>query len=295
MSVRAYRLGFLGLNTPDVSAMKDHYDRVLGLPIAGISSEAAYLACGIGSHALGIHASPAKGYRHVGLQVTADDSLAAEAKSLSGDGFKAELVSDAFPGVRQAISLQDPDGFLLYLYDEEDQNHRPYASHGVRPDKIGHVATFCTDYRRQEQFFGDALGFKSSDWIEDVFVFMRCNADHHVLNFLNSDRPGLFHFAFELRDWNHIGRACEILGENRQRVIWGPGRHGAGHNIFTYHRDPDGNIVELFCDLDRMSNDAQGYWDPRPHHKDCPQYPKRWTFAESHIWGPDLPHDFIAK
>lgn len=295
MSVRAYRLGFLGLNTPDVPAMEDHYHRVIGLPVAGKSHDAAYFACGIGSHALSVHTSPNKGYRHIGLQIEADDSLATEAKRLAGTGLKAELVSDVFPGVRQAISLEDPDGFRLFLYGEEDQNDRPYSTHGVRPDKIGHVATFCTDYRRQEQFFGDMLGFKSSDWIEDVFVFMRCNADHHVLNFLNSDRPGLFHFAFELRDWSHIGRACEILGENGQRVIWGPGRHGAGHNIFTYHRDPDGNIVELFCDLDRMSNDAQGYWDPRPHHRNFPQYPKKWTFAESHIWGPEIPHDFIAK
>ena len=42
------------------------------------------------------------------------------------------------------------------------------------------------------------------------------------------------------------------------RLHWGPGRHGPGHNIFTYHRDPDGNIIELFTQLDVMYDESQG-------------------------------------
>ena len=55
----------------------------------------------------------------------------------------------------------------------------------------------------------------------------------------------------------------------------GPGRHGCGHNIFAYHRDPDGQIVELFGELDRMQEDL-GYFEPRMWHRDRPQVPKVW-------------------
>ena len=86
----------------------------------------------------------------------------------------------------------------------------------------------------------------------DFFVFLRCNADHHTLNFMTSPRRGMFHAAFEVADVSHIGRACDILGAHGIPLIWGPGRHGVGHNIFTYHHDPDGNIVEVFADMDRI-------------------------------------------
>ena len=34
-------------------------------------------------------------------------------------------------------------------------------------------------------FYGKVLGFRISDWIGDFFVFMRCNADHHSVNFIS--------------------------------------------------------------------------------------------------------------
>ena len=58
------------------------------------------------------------------------------------------------------------------------------------------------------------------------------------------------------------------LASNDYRLHWGPGRHGPGHNLFTYHRDPDGNVIELFTQLDSMIDEAKGYWEPRPWHED---------------------------
>ena len=88
--------------------------------------------------------------------------------------------------------------------------------------------------------------------VGDFFVFMRCNADHHAINLLQSDkRSGLFHVAFEMRDIAHLKEILDTLAARQIKLMWGPGRHGPGHNIFTYHRDPDGNIIEIFTELDR--------------------------------------------
>ena len=43
--------------------------------------------------------------------------------------------------------------------------------------------------------------------------------------------------------------------------IWGPGRHGAGDNTFSYFLDPNGNIVEYTTELERIEDDAA--WEPR--------------------------------
>ena len=68
-----------------------------------------------------------------------------------------------------------------------------------------------------------------------------------------------FHTAFELRDWAHMHEACDLLSLNGYKLLWGPGRHGIGHNLFAYHRAPNGLITETFAELDRM-NEELGYF-----------------------------------
>jgi Glyoxalase/Bleomycin resistance protein/Dioxygenase superfamily len=103
-----------------------------------------------------------------------------------------------------------------------------------------------------------------------------------------------FHTAFELRDWGHMLTACDTLSLNGYKLLWGPGRHGIGHNLFAYHRAPNGLITELFAELDQV-NEELGYFEPRPWHRDNPQRPKVWAKdpSASNLWGimpPDEMH-----
>ena len=77
-------------------------------------------------------------------------------------------------------------------------------------------------------------------------------------------------------------------------IIWGPGRHGPGHNVYTYHRNPDDQIVEMFTELDKMLDESLGYFDPRPWHRDRPQAPKVWTMPTD-IWGPPPTQDYLRQ
>jgi hypothetical protein len=79
-------------------------------------------------------------------------------------------------------------------------------------------------------------------------------------------------------------------------MLWGPGRHGIGHNLFAYHQSPAGLITELFAELDQMKDEALGYFEPRPWHRDNPQRPKVWPKDPSaaNLWGP-MPPDEMMK
>lgn len=294
MTAKAVKLGFLGIDVVDFDAMVAHYADFIGLARTRVDTDAVWLACGNEHHALSLHRGTKKQYRHVGFQIAGSGPLDDVVTALRGEGIPAELKTDALPGVKSLVEVRDPDGYAIYLYRECALAPKAFSNGVILPDKLGHVALFTKDPKVAQDFYTTALGFRWSDWLLDIFVFMRCNADHHVLNFLKPPSPrfGLFHVAFELRDWAHIGRACDALSARNLPIIWGPGRHGTGHNFFTYHRDPDGNVVELFADMDRMSNEALGYYDPRPYHRDRPQRPKVWSFEEAHLWGPPPPPDF---
>ena len=292
--IQVLKLGFVGLRAVDIDAMRHHYSQVVGLPVSEDRGDGAvYLACGVERYALSLLPSDSAGFAHAGFHVKVEGSLVEEAGSLRDRGVEAEVVSDPLPGLDRAIRLVDPDQYELYLYEQMDTAAAPYGEIGVRPDKLGHISMLAGDVSASERFYTDNLGFRWSDWFGDFFLFMRCNADHHVVNFIASPNRGLYHLAFELRDSSELIRSVDALTNQGVAIEWGPGRHGPGHNLYTYHQDPDGNVVEFFAELDRMTSEELGYWDPRPYHTETPARPRIWSFEEEN-WGTPPPATFQA-
>ena len=172
---------------------------------------------------------------------------------------------------------------------------RVFAAPASFRTSSGHVAFHVTDVKAVTSFYCDVLGFRVSDWMGDYFSFLRCGVDHHTINLVETGSNKHFHTAFELRDWAHMQSACDFLSRNGYKILWGPGRHGIGHNLFTYHRSPNGLITELFAELDQMKDEALGYFDPRPWHRDNPQRPKTWpkTPDAANLWGPMPPDEMM--
>jgi catechol 2,3-dioxygenase-like lactoylglutathione lyase family enzyme len=153
----------------------------------------------------------------------------------------------------------------------------------VRPRKLGHVVVTTTNLAASSAFFGDLMGFKVSDYIGDVGVFLRCSTDHHNLLLLDAPIVYLHHTAWEVDDIDEVGRgASAMLDGNPERHVWGPGRHHAGSNFFWYLRDPAGNYSEYYADLDYIPEGAA--WNPQSH--------------EGHLglynWGPPPPASFLT-
>jgi catechol-2,3-dioxygenase len=292
---QATKLGFVGLNVVRRDEMRHYYQDVVGLPLSETIGQDLYFSCGGEHHAISLHAGDRPGFRHIGLQIAGDGSLEDVATALSKHGVEARLQRDRIPGIPICIEMKDPDGHTVYLYREASAARTPYGNTGVGPVKLGHLALYVRDSKTTSEFYTAMLGFRWSDWVEDKFVFMRCGSDHHTLNFLRSTKRGLFHFALELRDWAHLGVACDLLAREKIKLFCGPGRHGLGHNLYIYHHDPDGNVVEMFADMDRMSSEELGYFDPRPHHEDFPQRPKIWpdTPDTGDQWGVPAPAGFL--
>jgi catechol-2,3-dioxygenase len=286
--VQVIKLGYAAFDTTNVEAMLTYYTAVIGLTLVGREDGAAYLSSSVDHHTLSLHPASESRLRHIGLQLGGHPSLKEVASQLGKQGIKTEARTDAEPGVAELLQLTDPEGFTLQLYQTMQQTHDRFGAQGIVPEKLGHIALAVSSAQTMSEFYQNILGFRVSDWIEDFFVFMRCNPDHHAMNFLQSKYQKLHHIAYQLKDWAHVQRACDHLALHDIPLVWGPGRHGAGHNIFTYHHDPDGQIIELFTELDTILNEETGYFEPRPWHEEFPQGPRVWKDAPRAVnhWGP---------
>jgi catechol 2,3-dioxygenase-like lactoylglutathione lyase family enzyme len=290
--MRFAKIGHATFETPDLEKLIDYYRQVLGLELVDRSKETAALACPSDSISIVLKTGSVPRCCGLTFEIGPLESTAAAAADIQAKGVRTSHRTDAdlLPG--ESIELDDPNGLSVTIVAARPASRRK-SPVGISPRKIGHVAFKVANVQKTVDFYTGILGFRVSDWMGDFFAFLRCGPDHHTVNFLRGERPGLHHVAFEVDGWDHIRSSSDFLARQKLPIIWGPGRHGIGHNIFTYHRNADRQIIELYTDLDQISSEDLGYFDPRPWHEDNPQKPKVWDPSlPSNVWGPPIPDGF---
>jgi catechol 2,3-dioxygenase-like lactoylglutathione lyase family enzyme len=273
--IQVRRVGHATLTTPNLDRAIEYYNEVLGLNVVARDKNSAVLATKVGLEAIALVRGEEAGLARLAFQVAPGTDLNDCIKELSKHGISASRRSEISPGVRDSITFKDNKGTDIDLYAEYEfaaDNGKPY---GVMPLKLGHVAYRCLDILPVMKFYQEIMGFRLSEIRGDFFCFLRCNSDHHAINFVNDPKAQLHHIAFEVKDWPEIHRACDYLAKNKLLLVWGPGRHIIGHNIAAYHRNHDGVRVELYTEMDQMKDETLGYFDPRPWHQELPLRPKQ--------------------
>ena len=293
--IRVCKIAHASYEMPDVEKQIEYYTEVLGLTLVEKNKDAAYLANAVDHHSVILRKGPDAKCVRLGFEIRPDDDLGDFERQVQGHGVKTERKKDPEPTIAEAVTFEDPKGTVLEVFKRDQFSGQRFQTKGIVPHKLGHVAFHVTDVKKVTSFYCDVLGFRVSDWMGDFFSFLRCSPDHHTINLMETGTNRHFHTAFEVRDWAHLQTACDYLSLNGYKLLWGPGRHGIGHNLFAYHRAPNGLITELFAELDRV-NEELGYFEPRPWHRDRPQRPKVWAKDPSaaNLWG-ILPSEEMMK
>jgi len=292
--IKVLRIGHATFETPDLAKAIDHYTQVIGFSLVSRDDKRAFLATRMGQLAIELHKGAEVRCSKLSFEVAANSDFNDLRRDLQAHGIAAEERNDSVPGLPKVLSFQDPKGTTIELFREWTTIGNREQVIGVGALKLGHVAFAVQDPKRLAAFYADVLGFRVSDWIGDFFVFMRCNADHHAVNFIVGKTAKMHHIAFELKDFSHLQTACDLFGERKIPIIWGPVRLGPGHNLAAFHRDHDDWVVEFYAELDQMKSEELGYFDPRPWHQDRPQRPKVWEHNRiAYMWGPPPTADFM--
>lgn len=284
--IRVRKIAHASYETPDLEQQIAYYTDIIGLTLAAKEKDTAYLASTVDHHSVVLRKGAQAQCMRVGFQIGPEDDLNAFEKQTAAHGIKTQRRKDPEPSISDIVTFEDPKGTIMEVFKRGELAKQGFTGKGVVPHKLGHVAFHCVDVKHVTKFYCDVLGFRESDWMADFFSFLRCGPDHHTINLMQTGSNRHFHTAFELRDWSHLQTACDFLSLNGYKLLWGPGRHGIGHNLFAYHRAPNGLITEFFAELDRMNEDL-GYFEPRPWHRDRPQKPKVWAKdpSASNLWG----------
>lgn len=258
-------IGHIALRVPDLDASVEHATQVMGLRVTERTDDAAYLSHDDSHHSLQLLLGDKGAFDHMSFIVNSEADLETLKDALDKEG--AEIISETpdEPGITGAIRFCGPGEHVFEVYYGMSVGEPDYTPVGVRPSQFGHVTINSSDMPEMRSFTERVLGFRLSDIIGDMMVFLRFNPNHHGMAMAAAPVDQLNHYAWEIESISELGRLGDHLDTFGKRFVWGPGRHGPGNNIFTYHLDPAGAMVEYYADM-HIVLDEESYtpasWEP---------------------------------
>jgi catechol 2,3-dioxygenase-like lactoylglutathione lyase family enzyme len=215
---------------------------------------------------------------------------AADVDTLAGN-----LARDGVQLVSEPGTLQTPGGgYGFRFFDNEGRTVEISSDVAVRehrrieqgediPVRLSHVVINSTDPEGTRAFYEKHLAFALSDTLMhprmgEMMWFMRINAWHHSMAIARGPHPSLHHASFEMRGIDEYMRGTGRLLRAGVEKIWGPGRHMAGNNTFSYFLDPHGNTVEYTTELEVLDEDT---WHPHVYDFSNPEVSDQWGTANT--------------
>jgi catechol-2,3-dioxygenase len=276
-------MGHVAMRVAEPGRSADHLTETLGLRRTYDAGGEIGLSCNERHHEVQLIAAAAPGLDHVGIEVEDERHLDRLRDALIADGAQILGETPQEPGLAHAIRVQGPEDLVLELYAGMERE-RFGVEHYMPPlaRRFGHVNVATRDLGESQRFLCDVLGFRVSDTLGAGVRWVRCDRDHHGIALRQADENTMHHYAFELEDWGAIERYADQLARLGKRLIWGPGRHGPGRNLYTYAPDPANAIVEGYADLLAIDDEANYVpieWDER-------------GAQALNLWGPPPPPDY---
>lgn len=264
-NARVTDLHYVAHAVPDLAAERKFYGETWGLTEVGEEDGKVYFAAEGSEHpfVIRLRQDDEKKTDLIGFSAVsrADvDAIFAQAVAAGAKPI-AEPGPAEGPAGGYAARFFDPEGRAIEVICDTNKRPARQLNKGEAiPVGLSHVVLHSPDMKGLLKFYEDVLGFKLSDWIGEFMVFLRCNPAHHRLAILPG-KPALNHVAFDVASVDEMMRGLGRLIKEGVTLSWGPGRHTAGNNTFTYYLTPNGNAVEYTSDLEECGDD----WVPNTY------------------------------
>lgn len=257
---RVTEIRYVGYGVEDFDAERAFYANDWGLVEVAADADTVWLKTHGHDehHVVRLHKS---GTNHVEVIALAADSRA------DVDALQAKVTAAGCRLIHEARELDAPGGGYGFRFFSPDglpfEISSDVARGGKRelvrweglPVKISHIVLHSPDHHALVRFFTDVLGMRVSDWLGDFMCFLRCNSAHHRIAILPGP-PCLNHVAYDMLSIDDMMRGANRLKKRGTDIRWGPGRHTAGDNAFSYFVTPGGFAVEYTAELEEVDFDT---------------------------------------
>jgi len=274
------QLDHLRLESDDPKGLADFYAQALGFEVHGFGQDFLLQAPGrrqiVGKGKRGGRTYHA--YRLQNERQLADVRAYVEAQGLASEPSPAAAFGE------DAVAVRDPDGWLNVFGLPKPGLPSPKAANAIPARaytaRLQHVVVATPNLAPMIAFYEKGLGFSPSDYVlldeDDAstkrVAFWRTDPEHHSFAAFQASHARADHHAYETGGWMDFRDWGDHLANLEIPVVWGPGRHGPGNNLFFMFEDPNGDRIELSAELEHLPREMG---------------PRSWPHAERtvNLWG----------
>ena len=280
-------LRHVDLAVPDYATQRSFYTDLWGLTEIGTDGELSYLAAE-GSpeqYVIRLRKNSDKRLDLIAFGATDRNAVDALAERLARSDVQLIGQPEELQTVGSGYGFRffDVDGRTVEISTEvQTRQHRRLEQGEAVPVRISHVVINSDNLNRTRAFYESHLGFRLSDTLTsphmgELMHFMRCNDRHHSLAIAQGPHPSVHHVSFEMRGLDEYMRGTGRCMRAGIKKIWGPGRHLAGNNTFSYFLDPSGNTMEYTTELEQLDEDV---WHPHLYDVSDPLTQDQWGTSD---------------
>lgn len=254
-------LGYVALDVTEMSRWRELMTCVFGMQALERPDGAIDLRLDDRHHRLTLYPASANALNAVGWEMAGDAELDELVARLAARGIQVsegspELVADR--RVRRLVRFLEPNlGLHTELFVDLERARAPLQAGACNSGYLtgalglGHLVFSASDPAATIAFYQEVMGFEVSDhivWDDKAATFLHCNPRHHSLAVMNEFGPlkggDLNHIMFEVKDFDDLGRAFDLVRDRGFPLLFEMGKHTNDHMHSFYVITPSGFAIE---------------------------------------------------
>lgn len=252
------RLGYVALDVRDLDTAIEDAISISGVRLIERRADHAILSANRSRAELVLHRAKKDGVHAIGMEATSLEALTEIGIRARKAGLKILSEKPALDFTAAGLAFITREGHVIeaHMPIPEDQPRR-YVGAGIHPSRICHVNLASTNPFALHTTLGEVLGMRLSERTEGCeLMWLRAgDGRHHSIGIAKSATSGLHHFAWEFAQFSDFMRLGDTLDAQGRLIVWGPGRHGCGDNLFAYYVDSAGFLVECSAEMEIILDD----------------------------------------
>ncbi|MBX3567887.1 MAG: VOC family protein [Rhizobiaceae bacterium] len=281
------RLGYVALNVTDIGTAIDDARTIAGVRLVERQSGRALLTSNQRHAELVLHEGTADEVRAIGLQ--AHDAAAVDAvrDRVRDAGLPLLSQRPSLDCIERSVTFATSEGHVFEVHTPMPLSQPVrYTGPGIHPRCLDHINLSSRDSEKISRELEAVLGVRQSERTKGHEIIWLRAADnrHHTLATVKG-KSGLHHFSWEFASFDDFKRLGDTLDAEGRFLVWGPGRHGAGDNLFAYYIDRSGFLVECIAEMEVIEDENHQVRIADPgENLSNPKVVNRWGALPPRIW-----------
>lgn len=251
------RLGHVTLEVTDPQAMAADVAGIVGARVVGTEGDAVLISANARHAELVLHPSDRNALRACGLEAVSAEAVEAVAARAAAAGLPILSRRPSLPAIERSVTFATTEGHVFEVHAPMPQD-RParYIGAGAHPRCIDHVNFTAEDPARFVAEVSAACGLLLSERTSghEISWLRAADGRHHTIAVVKGP-SGVHHISWEFASFDDFRRLADALSVDDRRLVWGPGRHGAGDNLFLYYHDTAGFLIECIAEMEVILDD----------------------------------------